>query len=56
MRLKMLCKVMLTKIVANHGCYVLGGVSCFTSSTADLGNDFITPFTERHSVLINQNE
>lgn len=26
-RLEMLCKVMLTKItVANHGCYVLGGI------------------------------
>lgn len=25
MRLKMLCKVMLTKIVANHGCSVLEG-------------------------------
>lgn len=32
----------------------LGGFSCFTSRTADLGNDFKTPFTERHLILIDQ--
>lgn len=31
----------------------LGGFSCFTSSTADLVNDFKIPFTERCLVLIN---
>lgn len=51
MRLKMLYKI----TVANHEYCVLGGggVSCFTSSTASLGNDSKTPF-KRRLVLINQ--
>lgn len=55
MRLKMLCKVMPTKSqLLTMDVMFLGGIFCFTSSTADLGNDFKTPYTERHLVLINQ--